>query len=307
MADGRERPDRVAESLPEVRLDRELPLGPEHQRVTVGLRGRAGVEGEDTGRAADIVDGHRLLELDGELVREGPRHDIDYIARRERHDELERPRRIHLRRRRGADQRRERQDRQTDQGMHVPPPYPPRIDSPSTATSLSTSERASDRPPTWPSSSRPSHPRSGAALTRSDGRHPAKLAQHRRDGIQCGCRMQTREEGNGGDNGAGTRDYTHTPAFAGRRVGGCRGRCARRSGDRTGSAENLRARARLVARGVVLAPRRRPAQEAGPGTGRSCSRSMTFSQRVLVARFVIYASPRAGILRSVATSMPRNI
>ena len=92
----------------------------DHQRVAVGLRSRHFLDGEDAERARLVLDHELLAEAVFHLVAEQARRDVGAAARRIRHEDLHRLRRIFvLRQRRPADGERQRRQQQQCQSLHV--------------------------------------------------------------------------------------------------------------------------------------------------------------------------------------------
>ena len=78
-------------------VDRERRDVAEQQRVAVGRRLGDGVGADHAARAGAVVDDDRLAERLGQRLLHDARIEIDRAARRERHDDADRLRRIRLR------------------------------------------------------------------------------------------------------------------------------------------------------------------------------------------------------------------
>jgi hypothetical protein len=86
--------------------DRALADAGLHDRVAVGRRARAALGADHAAGAAEVLDQHRLLQHLAELLGDHPAHHVAGAARRERHDQPDRPGRPVGLRVRGRGQRR---------------------------------------------------------------------------------------------------------------------------------------------------------------------------------------------------------
>jgi hypothetical protein len=103
QADGREILARVEAGIGEQRrIDRDRAGVGEHQRVAVGRGAGDRARAHEPAAAAAVVDHDLLAERGRELVGDDACHGVDAAARRVRHDQGDRPRRVILRARRGG-------------------------------------------------------------------------------------------------------------------------------------------------------------------------------------------------------------
>jgi hypothetical protein len=113
VPDARDRREIAAELEAALRVhevhDRLAADRPDEQRVAVGRALRRRVRADHRAGAGLVLDDDRLPEPRRELLPERARDDVDPAARRERHDEAQRLRRVGLRRgwQRGGKQRRD--------------------------------------------------------------------------------------------------------------------------------------------------------------------------------------------------------
>ena len=103
----------------EIGIDRDRAGGRHHQRVAVGRGAGRDPRADHAGRAAAIVDHHRLAELGRKLVGDDAPDHIDAAAGRERHDQRDRFGGIVLGVNRGRIGTKQKSSRQRQQKFHT--------------------------------------------------------------------------------------------------------------------------------------------------------------------------------------------
>ena len=106
-----------------MRIDDDQAVGGHDQRVAVGVRMGGHLARDIAVSAGAVLDEERLAHRLGETLCQHPRGDVGRPARRDRHQHLDRPGRILLRRGGREPRQHQRQRSETDHlELHVRPP-----------------------------------------------------------------------------------------------------------------------------------------------------------------------------------------